>query len=281
FIPIKLGINTALGSAQASWNSGVNQAMAVYIKRSKDCWVQHVKSFAKNGETYHIRSHGIYIKESFRLTITDCHFEWSEHLGPGGNGYFFQISKSNEVLIKDSIGRHGRHALSINWDFGAVGNVFLRTESSAGRICNTLQDQKNDTCDKGNSDLHHALAIANLFDSNIINDGMEIGNRKEWSSGAGHTGTQTVLWNTQGTGTVYSYNFGMGYVIGTAAGMMVYIDPTLTNWLLNRYTTGSVPEDFSEHLGAGNQLEPSSLFEDQLAKRLGSDNLQTQEVQMQ
>jgi hypothetical protein len=58
-------------------------------------------------------------------------------------------------------------------------------ESTGGRVCDYLQDLLNDDCYDADSDFHHALAIANLVDSCVINDGLAVGNRKEYSVGAG------------------------------------------------------------------------------------------------
>ncbi|MCI5144050.1 MAG: hypothetical protein D3923_00665, partial [Candidatus Electrothrix sp. AR3] len=262
-----LGINTALSTVEDSWN-GVDQTTAITVTGCKDWWIQHVNSFAKDGEVYHLRSHGIYVQNSLRGTITHCNLERTQNLGNGGNGYLFPLSRSNEILVKDSIGRYGRYNFIVNWDFGTIGNVFLRVESTGGRICDQLQDQLNDTCFESGSDFHHSLAIANLFDTALINDELNLGNRKEWSVGAGQTGTENVFWNTSGSGNINSYNYGMGYVIGTAPEITVSTDPYLTGWPFDRYATGTAPEDFSEHLGFGSQLEPSSLYEDQLTKRL-------------
>ncbi|XOF34322.1 MAG: glycosyl hydrolase family 28-related protein [Candidatus Electrothrix sp. YB6] len=265
-----LGISTALGSAEENWSSGVDQTTAIRIRQCRDCWVQHVRSFAQLGHDYHLRSHGIYIYESFRVTVDNCVLEHAENLGSGGNGYLFQISTTNEALIKDSIGRYGRHNFAINWDFGATGNVFLRVESSEARICNTVDDQIDDTCYEGDSNIHHALATANLFDSSTFNDGLAVGNRQTASIGAGMTGTQNVFWNLSGSGMIRSYNFGMGYVIGTTPELQVETNMTLTGYPYPDYYEDTGPEDFTEYLGFATQLEPASLYEDQLSKRLGS-----------
>ncbi|MFW5739582.1 MAG: glycosyl hydrolase family 28-related protein, partial [Myxococcota bacterium] len=165
-----LAVSTALGSPSASWNSGVDQARAIQMRFCKDCWIRDVASFAADGEEHHLRSHGIYVERSFRVTVADSHLEKSEHLGGGGNGYLFQLSRTNEVLVRDCIGREGRHNFSINWDFGSSGNVFLRGESTGGLVCGSLQAQLDGDCSEGPSDFHHALAVANLFDNVEVND---------------------------------------------------------------------------------------------------------------
>jgi Pectate lyase superfamily protein len=263
-----LAISTALGGPSASWNSGVDAATAIRMRFCKDCWIQDVASFAASGEQYHLRSHGIYLERSFRVTVADSHLAKAEHLGGAGNGYLFQLSRSNEILIRDSTGREGRHNFSINWDFGSSGNVMLRDESTGGLVCGSLQDQLDGNCSEGPSDFHHALAIANLFDNFEVNDALQVGNRQDWSTGGGQTGTMNVFWHITGTGNVYAYNQGMGYVVGTAPSVSVSTDLTLTSWPESYVSLDTEPEDFNEFLGQSDTLAPLSLFEEQLARRL-------------
>jgi len=263
-----LAFNTALGGAEESWESGLNQAIAIEVEYCKDCWIRNVHSYAEDGEEYHVRSHGLKVHRSLRVTAADMQLERSEHLGAGGNGYHFQISQSNEVLIRDSVGRYGRHNFSFNWDFGSSGNVILRVESTGGRICDALQDQLDDDCWDGASDFHHALSLANLFDNAEINDALEVGNREDWSVGAGQTGTMNVFWHTFGEGEVLSYNQGMGYVIGTTPSISVSTDLDLNSWPQSKYSKDTQPEDFTEFIGDADSLAPLSLFEEQLARRL-------------
>ncbi len=263
-----LAISTALGSPTASWNSGINGATAIHMRFCKDCWIKDVRSFSQDGNSHHLRSHGISVERSFRVTIADTHLEKAQHLGGGGNGYLFTVSQSNEVLLRDSSGREGRHNFSINWDFGASGNVFLRILSAGGRVCGSLQAQLDNDCSVGPTDFHHALAIANLFDSSVIDDALQVGNRQDWSTGAGHTGTMNVFWNITGTGHVYAYNQAMGYLVGTGPDIGVSVDLTLTGWTEKYISLGTEPEDFSDFVGTAATLAPQSLYEEQLARRL-------------
>jgi hypothetical protein len=263
-----LAISTALGSPAASWNSGINGASAIHLRFCKDCWIRDVRSFSHDGNSAHLRSHGITVERSFRVTIMDTHLEKAEHLGGGGNGYLFTLSRSNEVLVRDCSGREGRHNFSINWDFGASGNVFLRILSVGGLVCGSLQAQLDGTCSVGPTDFHHALAVANLFDSSVIDDALQVGNRQDWSTGAGHTGTMNVFWNITGAGHVYAYNQAMGYLVGTGPNIEVSVDLTLPGWTEQYISVGTEPEDFSDFVGTAAVLAPQSLYEEQLARRL-------------
>ncbi len=263
-----LSFTNAMGVEKA-WAS-FDQATAIVLRFCKDCWIRDVKSFARQGASHHIRSHGITIERSFRVTVADSHLAKTEHLGEGGNGYLFQLSQTNEVLVRDSTGRDGRHNFSVNWDFGSSGNVFQRIESSGGLVCSSLENQLSNNCSLGPSDFHHALAIANLFDHAIIDDGLQVGNRQEWSSGAGQTGTQNLFWNISGDGDVYAYNQDVGYVIGTGSNINVSTNLGLGTWPQSHLSPGTAPEDYTELLGDAEVLLPQSLYDDQLAKRLGN-----------
>ena len=185
--------------------------------------------------------------------------ENSQNRGSGGNGYLFEISQSSEVLIRDSVGVAGRHNFIQNWGFGTTGCVFLRTLSEHGE---SHMDAEGDLRSVGFSEFHHSLAMANLIDSSVANDGWKAVNRLFYSSGAGHTATQNVFWNIQGTGSLYSYQYGHGYVIGST-------DIEVFTEVSDVYEShGTTPEDYSEGIGEGNTLHPQSLYEDQLRRRL-------------
>ena len=107
-----------------------------------------------------------------------------------------------------------------------------------------------------------ALAIAVLVDQSTVEDCWKMVNRLSYSSGAGHTATESVFWNLQGGGSLTSHQFGRGYIIGTALA-------EVTTEVLDLYeSVGTAPEDFREGIGAAATLDPPSLFEDQLARRL-------------
>lgn len=115
----------------------------------------------------------------------------------------------------------------------------------------------------GLSELHHSLATANLVDQSVLDDGWGAVNRGDYSSGAGHSGTQSVVWNASGTGVVRSRQFGHGYVIGAAPELL------LETSLGGLDASGTEPEDWVEGPGEVGALTPASLHEDQRARRLG------------
>jgi len=98
-------------------------------------------------------------------------------------------------------------------------------------------------------------------DQCTFTDGWHAGNRQDWSSGAGHTVTESVFWNTSG-GIIDSRQYGWGYIIGTENTLLF----TMTS---GNFGEGTEPQDYVEGTGSGDMLEPASLYEDQLSLRLG------------
>jgi hypothetical protein len=113
------------------------------------------------------------------------------------------------------------------------------------------------------SEFHHSLAMACLIDQSTIDDAWQAQNRQLYSSGAGQTSTQGVFWNNQGRGRISSLQYGWGYVIGTKK-LTVVTDPSD----IFGSGQGSVPEDYREHIDLTAVLEPASLRDDQLTRRL-------------
>ena len=171
----------------------------------------------------------------------------------------FEISQSSEILIQDSVGIAGRHNFIQNWGFGTSGCVFLRTDSRDGV---SHFDDSGTLGGVGFSEFHHSLAMANLIDSSTADDGWKAVNRLFYSSGSGHSATENVFWNVRGSGSLYSYQYGQGYIIGSSE---IEVHTEVTNVYESH---GTAPEDFTEGIGEANTLIPQSLYEDQRQKRL-------------
>jgi len=263
---VGLGLST-VGDWDAAW--GLDRTHALKLDRVRDCWVQDVASFespnSSDDRGRHLLSGGIKVQDSKRVTITDTVMEHAQNRGGGGNGYLFEVSRSSDVLIRDCLGRAGRHNFIQNWDFGTSGIVWLRTTSLDGR---SLPWQGEDSALVGFSEFHHSLAMANAIDASYTNDGWGAVNRRTFSSGAGHSATESVFWNLTGPGEVKSFQYGHGYVIGTGTDTAVRVG--LDQGGLFAEASGTAPEDWTEGLGDAATLEPQSLFEDQLARRLAS-----------
>jgi hypothetical protein len=257
-----LGVANA-GDPDDAW--AVSQTHAIEMAGVADAWIRDVASFPSpsapregEGAGGHLASGGIIIRASKRVTVADTDMAEAQNRGGGGNGYLFEVRTSNEILFRDVSGRAGRHAFITNWGFGTTGVVWLRAHSSEGRSLS----ERDGFSSVGLSDFHHSLATANLVDSCVLDDGWSAFNRLGASSGAGHGATQTVFWNSVGSGQLRSFQWGLGYVIGTA--------PTLevSTWGAVFDQESTEPEDFREGIGREG-LVPPSLYEDQLARRLG------------
>lgn len=254
-----LSVSTAVDWA-AAWSN--DRSHAIGFKDVRDCWVRDVASWAgpAGDGVHHLQSGGILVARSRRVTIADSSLAQAQNRGGGGNGYLFEIMQSDEILVRDSVGRAGRHNFIQNWDFGTTGCVFLRTLSADGEAWG---DEGGLWRPMGSSEYHHALAMANLVDSSEAHDGWAAKNRMHWSSGAGHSATQSVFWNTRGTGLLESLQYGLGYVIGTT-------DLRVRTEVLDVFDSkGTSPEDWVEGLDEADTLWPPSLYEDQLLRRIG------------
>lgn len=200
--------------------------------------------------------------DSARVTLADLDLREAQHRGEGGNGYLVEIGRSSEVLVRDSTAIGGRHNFIQNWDFGTSGCVFLRTYSAGGRA---MTGPSTGLATVGFSEFHHMLAMANLIDDSAADDGWAAVNRQGFSSGAGHTATESVFWNLRGDGVLRSFQFGHGYVIGTRE---LRVFTALDSPDLFRATEGTAPEDWTEGVDQGDSLRPPSLYDDQRARRL-------------
>lgn len=243
-----------------------NQVHVLGFDGVKDSWIRDVHSFepptspsSGRGRGTHLQSSGIRVRRSMRVTVADSRMELAEHRGGGGNGYLFEVRQSSEILFRDCDARAGRHNFIQNWGFGATGIVWLRVDSRDGRA---FFSESSPLSQPGYSEFHHSLATANLIDQSYFEDGWSAVNRGDYSSGAGHSATENVVWNASGSGDIRSAQYGWGYVIGTAA------ETSVTTRPLASARRGTAPEDYVEGRGEGDTLTPSSLYESQLMRRL-------------
>jgi hypothetical protein len=259
-----LAVSTVSDDWDAAWANELTHAIGMI--GVADAWVRGVTSFESpnsiDGKGRHLMSGGIYVGDSKRVTIADSVMRSPQNRGGGGSGYLFEISRSNEVLTRDSQGLDGRHNFIQNWDFGTTGCVWLRVHTEGGRM---FLDSTEAVSFPGYSDYHHSLALANLVDQGTIEDGWNAVNRTTYSSGAGHSSTQNVFWNSSGNGTIRTFQFHWGYVIGATGLTIRRLLPEGQNF----ESLFTEPEDWIEGLDVPAQLEPPSLYEDQLARRLG------------
>ena len=223
----------------------------IFFRHAMDCWARRVNTYRPptNIGDYHMLSNGIQCYKSIHITVKDCDVRRPQYEGGGGNGYGY-MHCGNDCLIQECIAVHTRH----NYDFKSMwtsGNVFHRCRGETPRLA---------------SDFHMHLSVANLFDSTTVDgDWLQAVYRPYGTVIHGHSTTESVFWNTYGIGSgtaVQSSQWGWGYVIGTSGGRHSVERNTSYN---------SAPLDFLEGEGSGDTLEPQSLYEDQLFRRLHSN----------
>lgn len=273
-VRLDLGLLRECGLEHLSLNNAVDlldanaapRAHAVRLAHVSDCVVRDVATYDSSyaPTTDHLQSGGIEIVASKRVTVADSRMTHAQNHGDGGAGYGYEVSTSSDVLFRDDYVEDVRHGFIQNWDFGTTGVVWLRCEAVDDTAVNSGFTVP------GRSEFHHRLAIANLFDASRDTAGYASYNRGDDSSNAGHAGSENVFWNVAGDGDgtrMSIYQVGRGYVIGTRD-VTAMVEPDILDQLQG-YADGTGPVDWLEGDGQGATLWPPSLFEDQLAKRLG------------
>ncbi len=201
-------------------------------------------------------------RECFRITVANTAMRRSQYRGAGGNGYMFRIQRSYENLLQDCIADFSRHGFVVS-HAGTSGNVFLRCEDRETRR-STGSSGSYQTNGSG-SDHHMHFSHSNLFDSCRAHNSFWTAHHRGTSGTVPHglTAAHVVYWNMSGSGTRYtnivrSEQARYGYVIGTSGGQSGATNPTGGN---------TAPADHLEGIGIGDNMEPQSLYLDQLARR--------------
>ncbi|MBS1827977.1 MAG: hypothetical protein JST93_21895 [Acidobacteria bacterium] len=251
-------------STQGTGAYEVHGAHAVAFRQALFGWMRRVTTFQPEGNArgYHLVSNGVLLNQTRGITVEDSTFEKPQYRGGGGNGYGFTLS-GNENLLRNLTAVAQRHSFDFKSMAGS-GNVIASCRSVNPSLA---------------SDYHMHLSMANLWDNVSLNGDYADATVRPYGTPDYHgvTTTQSVFWNTEGvrymTGRAYLINsqqFGWGYVIGTRGNASA----VRTAPYAFRYTSPVVssvdtaPEDFVEGVGSGDRLEPWSLYEDQLARRL-------------
>jgi len=240
----------------------------IAMAHAYDSWITRVESFQAPGNTTnsHMLSNGIRLVRCFRVTLANCVMQRSQYGGGGGNGYMIRIQQSQENLIKDSTTAFSRHGFVVSHE-GASGNVFLRClDRETARSMGSVGSLGYETGSSG-SDHHQRFSHSNLFDQcHAYNSYFTAIHRADAGGETGHalTSAHGVYWNTGSSGRrsgpiVRSEQGRYGYVIGTSGSRSEATNPT-------RHNTS--PADILEGIGLGETLEPPSLYQDQLTRRL-------------
>lgn len=225
----------------------VHASRAIIFRNVENGWARRIKTYAPPGNApeVHVTSNALCLARSRFVTVQDCDLRFAQYQGGGGNGYLYAM-QGQENLVTGCHAEGGRH----NYDFGTMacnGNVLCQNTAKSGRL---------------SSDFHMFLSMANLLDSMTCDgDFLEARYYRPWGGNPVHgvPTTQSVFWNTQGLRyskekpvLIWSQQVGEGYIIGTR-GPCDKVDS----------------DDYVEGVGRGDTLRPQSLYQDQLARRLG------------
>lgn len=91
---------------------------AIAMRAVADAWIDDVHSVAAPSATginasdarqYHLASAGVVVEDAKRVSVLRSSMENPQNRGSGGNGYLFEVSRTNDVLFADDEARNGRH----------------------------------------------------------------------------------------------------------------------------------------------------------------------------
>jgi hypothetical protein len=239
------------------------------IQHAMDCWVSNVRTYqpAGNTSTCHNPSNGIRLGSSKNITLKSCHFQRPQYGGGDGNGYMYRLQNSNDCLVADSIAEFSRHGFVVSHS-GTTGNVLLRCEDRVSGHAIGSDSGGYSTSSGDGSDNHMHFSHSNLWDQCRALDSFYEAIFRV-TPGHGLSTAHSVYWNTSGSGTAFPDKLvateqgRYGYVIGTSGTVdkVITKDPAKHN---------TAPADHIEGEGLGRTLFPQSLYQDQLARRLGT-----------
>ncbi len=223
----------------------VHASYLIVLNHVVDGWVRRVHTYrpANNAGPHHMVSNGIQLLFARNVTIEGCDLRHAQYRGGGGNGYGY-VFQGSDNLITRCTGRELRYV----YDFKSMqttGNVVHRSESH------------------GISDFHMHLSVTNLLDDlHMVGSHFNAAHRRRWGTiPHGRTTDQSVFWNLRGSG-------GRGHVL--------HVDNQPDAVLIigtsgQRHSVRGLPAQQRHRLegeARGEHLQPRSLYEDQLHRRL-------------
>ncbi len=253
---------------------GTHDSYLLEMRGVVDGWIRNVQSYNPgNPDGVHFLANGIVANWCRSLTVRGVIMTRAQYGGGGGNGYGIRLNSANECLVLESETSWVRHGF-VFWHIDNSGNVIT---DCYDHDTGWQQAGGNPTVTSGlGSDHHGVFSHSNLIDRNrSARSYFEAAYRGDWGSNPAHgtTSSQTVFWNITGDAyhaksayVVHSEQFGHGYIIGTqGAASAVRLTEKRPG-----SSTRTAPVDFTEGIGSAATLFPSSLYRDQLARRLGA-----------
>jgi len=256
-------------------STGLPHGTATYFEGVRNGWVYDVKIL-------NFPRYGIYLNYSARITVLDCWVQTAQNKGGDGYGYGFIESPAQNILIKGSHGEDTRHN-------------FITSHPETSMVVQTQNVSLNET---EPDDTHYAFEQAIVWDKHTQMNGgaVEMVNRGDESgttAAAYETLASGVVWNFYGDGVknkLASLNGalylkpspdGQLVVVGVNGAHAVYdstqanVTPFVPGQRMQASAglqVGSSPGALQNVLYEGlyqTGLQPASLYETQLANRIG------------
>ena len=245
-----------------------HDSWAISLRRVRHAWITGVASFRASENTLdtHLLSNGILLQNCRFVTVRGCDFQRPTYGGGGGNGYMYRLQSSNECLLQECATRHCRHGFVYS-HMGCSGNVIHRGIAQRTR---TQAAAPGTTAGEGN-DHHMYLSQSNLIDGVQLDRDFFTAHFRPYAGPPqhGHGGAHTVFWNLVGQ----AYQPGKNYIVLSDQARYGYIIGTrgVVSGISTPSQARTQPVDHVEGGGLGELLRPRSLFDDQVARRLGRD----------
>jgi len=253
-------------------STGRPHGSGIYFEGVRDGWVYDVQVF-------NFPRNGIYLSYSARITILDCRVQTAQDTGGDGYGYGFLMSPAQSILIKGCHGEAARHN-------------FITSHPQTSVIVETQNVSVNATQP---DDTHFAFEQAILWDKHTQMNGeaLEAVNRGDQSSGAYETLASGVVWNFYGDGVnLPGFPGGGLFLKPSPDGQMIVVGVTGAHTVYDNSQGNATPFVPGQRMlaNAGLQvgtsagalqnvlyeglyqtgLQPASLYETQLANRIGT-----------
>lgn len=252
--------------------TGRPHGSGVFFEGVLNGWVYDV-------EVFNFPRNGIYLTYSARITVLECRVQTAQDYGGNSYGYGFLVAPAQSILIKRCHGEDTRHN-------------FITSHPQTSMVVETQNVSVNATQP---DDTHFAFEQGILWDAHTQQNGeaLEALNRGDESTGAYETLAWGAIWNFNGDGVSGRLTYGGALflkpspdgeliVVGVNGAHQVYdnsqgdVSPFVKGQRMQAGAglqvgsgEGALQNVLYEGLYQGG-LQPASLYEMQLANRLGT-----------